>query len=290
MIFNIVKELKYCSGIYRIYCLANGKFDLGSTTNFYERFNLHKSQCVNGIHHSKHLQRAYDKYGSENFIFELVEVFPKVTCKEERNLLYDLEQAYLDKTQCWERSIGFNMTRYVKKAMFARHWSDEALIRRGSKRMLAYNSDGSFFKEFVSINKAKNELSPKAGFCICKGLKAKIIIRRGSGYFLIPHTDNYSQQITVPFNKNRNHITARDQKKYNKLHKKGQGKQSGKRREVIVYNWLGYPMIHFESLKQASTYLNITSSTLSEEYIHLQRPYKDLHFHYLSKQTQIPQI
>lgn len=60
------------SGIYQIKNLVNNKVYIGSTVNFELRWNLHKSRLRNNIHHSKYLQRSYNKYGKDNFVYEIL--------------------------------------------------------------------------------------------------------------------------------------------------------------------------------------------------------------------------
>lgn len=61
------------SGIYRITNNINGKVYIGQTYNFKRRFRVHKKKLNNGEHYNEHLQRAWDKYGEENFSFDIIE-------------------------------------------------------------------------------------------------------------------------------------------------------------------------------------------------------------------------
>jgi group I intron endonuclease len=76
-------------GIYRIKNLKNKKCYYGSSKNIEKRWRTHLNNLKNGKHHNDHLQRSWDKYGDNNFVFELVE-----ECDE--TLLLELEQKYLD--------------------------------------------------------------------------------------------------------------------------------------------------------------------------------------------------
>jgi group I intron endonuclease len=59
--------------IYRIRNVVNGKFYVGSTVNTRERFRTHRNKLRRGAHHTPHLQAAWNKYGEECFVFEVVE-------------------------------------------------------------------------------------------------------------------------------------------------------------------------------------------------------------------------
>lgn len=62
--------------IYKIRNVVNQKFYVGSTTNKRERFRNHRKLLRRGVHHCKHLQAAWNKYGEECFVFEVVEEIP----------------------------------------------------------------------------------------------------------------------------------------------------------------------------------------------------------------------
>lgn len=80
------------SGIYKILNTVNGKFYIGSAIKFYDRFHIHKSHLNNNKHHSRHLQRAYNKYGSDAFEFHIIEIIKDAT----KEKLLEREQYYLD--------------------------------------------------------------------------------------------------------------------------------------------------------------------------------------------------
>lgn len=81
------------SGIYKIINKVNGKYYVGSSENIFGsdgRFYFHKWGLRNNKHYNEHLQRAYNKYGDNNFEFILIEQnIPK-------NHLLITEQKYLD--------------------------------------------------------------------------------------------------------------------------------------------------------------------------------------------------
>lgn len=61
------------SGIYQICNRINGKIYIGSAVNIKKRWHLHLHRLRNNIHHNSHLQNAWNKYGEENFEFEVIE-------------------------------------------------------------------------------------------------------------------------------------------------------------------------------------------------------------------------
>ena len=57
-------------GVYQILNTVNGKRYIGSTSSFARRLKRHKHDLLEGSHHSRALQRAWDKYGEAAFEFE----------------------------------------------------------------------------------------------------------------------------------------------------------------------------------------------------------------------------
>jgi group I intron endonuclease len=78
------------AAVYKIVNQCNGKIYIGSSSGVEQRLRKHKSDLQLGVHHNKHLQRAWNKYGSENFTFEILE---KV---DDENDLLVIEQLWID--------------------------------------------------------------------------------------------------------------------------------------------------------------------------------------------------
>jgi hypothetical protein len=91
------------SGIYVIKNIANNKVYVGSAVNIDKRWQIHKYDLAKGKHHSCLLQRAWDKYGEENFKFEIIE-----EVKNPEHLL-SYEQVYLDYYKSYENDRGYNI-------------------------------------------------------------------------------------------------------------------------------------------------------------------------------------
>lgn len=96
-----MNELLGRSGIYKIRNLINGKIYVGSTQDFSFRKKEHFWELKNNKHYNQYLQRAFNKYGEENFVFEILE-----ECNIE-NLLVR-EQYYLDTLQPFDE-VGYNV-------------------------------------------------------------------------------------------------------------------------------------------------------------------------------------
>lgn len=65
------------TGIYVIKNILNGKYYVGSAFNIKARWRVHLCQLLKNKHHSIHLQRAWNKYGADSFIFEAIQYCSK---------------------------------------------------------------------------------------------------------------------------------------------------------------------------------------------------------------------
>lgn len=95
-------------GIYSITNIKNGKLYIGSSKNIYRRWKVHINDLENGLHHSSHLQYAWNKYGEVNFIFEIIE-----KCSEEELLIR--EQYYMDLYLSYDGDYGYNVAQFAGK-------------------------------------------------------------------------------------------------------------------------------------------------------------------------------
>lgn len=80
------------SGIYQIRNLLTNKIYIGSAKNLKRRNNFHFWELRNNRHKNGHLQNAFNKYGEENFVFEILAHCPI-------EYLIKLEQWFLDNTE-----------------------------------------------------------------------------------------------------------------------------------------------------------------------------------------------
>jgi group I intron endonuclease len=62
--------------IYQITNMANGHYYIGSAESFARREWQHKYDLKRGVHKNPHLQAAWNKYGADAFVFEVIEEVP----------------------------------------------------------------------------------------------------------------------------------------------------------------------------------------------------------------------
>lgn len=89
------------SGIYCIENLVNHKKYVGKSVDIYRRWESEKCGLRGSYFHNRHLQRAWDKYGSDNFAFNIIE-----TCPEE--VLAEREIYWIAKLNTYH--TGYNQT------------------------------------------------------------------------------------------------------------------------------------------------------------------------------------
>lgn len=60
-------------GVYKILCLSNKKYYIGSSKTISRRWYEHKWLLRSGKHYSRYLQMSWNKYGENSFIFSVLE-------------------------------------------------------------------------------------------------------------------------------------------------------------------------------------------------------------------------
>ena len=109
------------SGVYTIRNVFDGKRYIGSARRLHVRRAQHFSDLRCDRHSSTHLQRAYDKYGVDGFLFEVVELCPV-------DLLIEREQYWIDYYRAFDSACGYNMRARADSSLGHRH-SDEVRQR-----------------------------------------------------------------------------------------------------------------------------------------------------------------
>ncbi len=125
-------------GVYKITCTPNNKIYIGSSKNIQFRIKTHFNKLELNKHINPHLQYAYNLYGKDNFIFEIIE-----EC-EELNLL-NREQFWMDSTLCYNKNIGFNNCIKADRPLGYRH-TEEAKERMSKLKLGTKQSQETIHK------------------------------------------------------------------------------------------------------------------------------------------------
>lgn len=89
------------SGVYKITCIVNQKYYIGSSCELGVRIKEHVNRLIRSGHDNEHLQNAWKLYGESQFE---VEVLEWVTPAD----LLIREQYYIDTLNACDRTVGFN--------------------------------------------------------------------------------------------------------------------------------------------------------------------------------------
>jgi len=114
-----MKKRKY-SGIYRIRNISNNHSYIGQSYDLNKRKTSHFSTLKKNIHFNAYLQNAFNKYGENNFVFEIL-----LICEKEKEILTYYEQWYIDilhpeyniRPICANSNLGVKYSEESKKKM-----------------------------------------------------------------------------------------------------------------------------------------------------------------------------
>lgn len=157
-------------GIYQIINLINSKKYVGSAVNFRKRFLEHKNHLIKKTHHNYHLQKSWDKYGSQNFKFEILEYVNK-------NDLLKREQYYINLYKSCNSDNGYNINPIAGSNLGRKFGppSKETRIKYSKARM----GKPSPAKGMIRTNKSNLKTSESCGSKPFKVWKS-IIIKKGN--------------------------------------------------------------------------------------------------------------
>lgn len=241
------------TGIYRIKNLINGKCYYGSSKNIENRWRRHKRELVSQKHINEILQRAWNKYGKENFVFELVE-----ECSE--NELFDVEQKYLNTNPEYniglKSSGGDNLTKNPNKNL---------IVEKIKKRLLDRYSQLSEEEKKKLFSKPLEQTPNWRGgvsFTYCECGK-----RIYYGSTRCNKCRPRSNENNPFYGKQHSEETKK------KLSEKRKGKYHGGQNKPIVIDGVDY-----ESYGQASKNLGIPSLTIRWRVLSKNPKYKNYHY------------
>jgi group I intron endonuclease len=130
-------------GVYSIFNKINKKVYIGSTTmSFLKRFQHHISVLKINKHKNKHLQNAWNKYGEDNFQFDILQICEKDQCLIREQYYIDIHKEY---------SYNINPV-----ASGTPNLSKETIEKRRNTMLLKYKNGeikSNFYKGFSPWNK-----------------------------------------------------------------------------------------------------------------------------------------
>lgn len=118
--------------IYQIRHTASGKVYVGSAIDPRKRWTEHRRTLRIGKHHSRYLQRAWDKYGKDSFVFEIIE--PVLFVED----LLVREQYWIDTLRSNDPFRGYNIASIAGSMLGTKRTNEErAKISERSKAQFA---------------------------------------------------------------------------------------------------------------------------------------------------------
>ena len=225
-------------GIYRIRNIENGNCYYGSSKEIEKRWEKHLRELNNNKHINIVLQRAWNKYGKEKFIFEVIEEM----CVFDKEKILKLEQEYLNQNPEYNigkiSSGGDNLTNNPNKQQIIRKIKTSI-----QKKMDALTKEEKREKFARPLSKNPNWNGGKT-FCVCgerKSYKAKTCTKcrdrygKNNSFYGKSHSDESKKAIA----------------------KNKEGKYCGKQNIPIIIDGIKY-----NSAGEASKMLNIPMITI----------------------------
>lgn len=188
---------KNLSGVYTITNLINGKIYVGSCSkSFKQRWSAHRNDLKNNKHRNTYLQRAYNKYGEENFKFEILE-----ECESKYSI--STEQYWINMLNVCDRKYGYNLAPVAGSSLgqkrtkqqclnisnslkgkrvgklnsrYGIKWSDETRLKiensSRNKKVLQLDFNNNILNEYKSISEAQKALNVSKGLIgkVCNGI------------------------------------------------------------------------------------------------------------------------
>lgn len=121
--------MKMNCGIYKITNIINNKIYIGSSINLYNRKSQHLKLLKYGKHENSYLQNSFNKYGEENFKWEIIEYVEIIDDREKlKEILLNREQFYLDEYKSYDNKIGYNLLAVAGSRLGSKH-SEKTLLK-----------------------------------------------------------------------------------------------------------------------------------------------------------------
>lgn len=235
-------------GIYQIKNIINNKIYIGSSANIEKRWEAHINLLNRGVHHSIHLQNAWNKYGSENFKFIIVEqvINDELLLIRENYYLEILLKSneYINGISSYFIENGYNICPLAIKGFTGKH-TKKTLIKmlknKGQYKEILkidINNNILFTYDFISdIEESYNAVMYSINNNVC--IKGK-----NYGYVLL---NNWSKNYKI---------------KQQIIWNKGLKKPTNIGIKVYVYDIYGCFFKKFDTLKQCADFFNTNTASI----------------------------
>lgn len=177
--------------IYSITNLKNNKRYIGITSNAYNRKRVHFWALKNNRHCNEKLQNSYNKYGEDNFIFEIIETIDS----DDRMVALERENFYIKKYDSYKngynKSLGFDGSVLQKR-------SNETILKlikrmKGNKYWLGKKHTKET-KDKISLANKNKVVTKVTREKLSKALKGKQIGEKNP-FYNKKHTEETKNKI-----------------------------------------------------------------------------------------------
>jgi len=186
-----------CAGIYSIRFIGNnGKFYIGSSKDLCRRGAEHLNFLSQGKHCNKHLQNAFNKYGKESFIFEIIEKVNFINSSE----LLKLEKEYLDiflKASSdikYFKKYGYNLSQVTSG-------SNSVEYNPKKRKVLVFDLNMNFIEEISGVRETERKYNVHKIKRCCDGKTSRC------GNYIFRYSDNVN-------------VTYKKKEEWRKYHKR----------------------------------------------------------------------
>ncbi len=162
------------SGVYAIKNKLTDDLYIGSSDDIKRRWVQHRRELKAGRHYNKILQSAWDKYGEENMLFEIIEACDKSELlKREQEYIDDCQPRYniMDIAYCPPSRKGTSPSKEtrekISRALRGRKFSEEVRRRNSEGHVKLWQDE-----EYKASRSGKNH--PNHGTSMSEEQKEKI--------------------------------------------------------------------------------------------------------------------
>lgn len=164
------------SGVYVIYSKVNQRRYVGSSINIPKRWTVHRSELRKNVHHSPHLQRAWDKYGEDAFEFVVLEECAIEQLIEREQHFFEVYEYKYNCAPVAESRLGYKHTPEARANMSA--------AQRGNKKAAGHVKSPETRAKTSAANTGR-KLSSESRAKISESLLGN---KRSEGYTHTPAT------------------------------------------------------------------------------------------------------
>jgi len=156
------KVERFKAGVYKITNLVNGKIYVGSSVNIYNRKHTHSTKLSKNVHHSRHLQNSYNKYGKDSFLFEVLEYCDKLNITKREQYYIDVLKPEYNKRKQAQNNIGLKRSKEVvekiSKILKEKYKKGEISAYRQQhkwRKVEQYDLEGNFLEYYNNSKEAE---------------------------------------------------------------------------------------------------------------------------------------